>query len=56
MDDYRTPTGEKGSYQEMEKAYQQTGKKCSKKDGGTFQRIVVGGRSAHFCPKHQILK
>ncbi len=56
VDDYRIPSGEKGRYQEMEKAYQQTGKKCTKKDGGIMERLVVGGRSAHFCPKHQILK
>lgn len=56
VDDYRIPSGEKGRYQEMEKAYQQTGKKCYKKDGGIMQRLMVGGRSAHFCPKHQVLK
>lgn len=56
VDDYRMPSGEKGRYQEMEKAYQQTGKKCSKKDGGTIKRLKVGGRSAHFCPKHQVIK
>lgn len=56
IDDYRIPSGEKGRYQEMERAYQQTDKKCFKKDGGIIKRIVVGGRSAHFCPKHQILK
>lgn len=53
VDDYRIPSGEKGRYQEMERAYQQTGKECFKKDGGIMKRIVVGGRSAHFCPKHQ---
>ena len=53
MDDYRLPSGEKGGYQNIQKAYQQTGKKCAKKDGGTVQRIKVGGRSAHFCFKHQ---
>ncbi|MDO8496569.1 MAG: DNA-formamidopyrimidine glycosylase [bacterium] len=56
VDDYRMPSGEKGRYQEMEKAYQQTGKKCSKKDGGVIKRLKVGGRSAHFCSKHQIIK
>jgi formamidopyrimidine-DNA glycosylase len=55
IDDYRTPSGEKGSYQEMEKAYQKTGEKCSKKDGGIIRRMVVGGRSAHYCDKHQKL-
>ena len=56
VDDYRIPSGEKGRYQEMERAYQQTGKKCVKKDGGIIKRIKVGGRSAHFCPKHQVLR
>jgi len=56
MDDYRLPSGEKGGYQNVQKAYQQTNKKCSKKDGGIIQRIRVGGRSAHFCSKHQVLK
>ena len=55
VDDYRLPSGKKGRYQEMKKAYQQTGKKCTKKDGGIIQRLVVGGRSAHFCSKHQKL-
>ncbi len=55
IDDYRLPSGEKGSYQDIEKAYQQTGKKCYKKDGGTIMRLVIGARSAHFCPKHQKL-
>jgi len=55
VDDYRLPSGEKGHYQEMEKAYQQTGKKCSRKDGGVIKRLKVGGRSAHFCPNHQTL-
>lgn len=55
MDDYRLPSGEKGRYQEIQNAYQQTGKKCKKKDGGIIQRLKVGGRSAHFCPKHQRL-
>ncbi len=56
VDDYRMPSGEKGRYQEMEKAYQQTGKKCSRKDGGMIKRLMVGGRSAHFCSKHQALR
>lgn len=55
MDDYRLPSGEKGGYQNVQKAYQQNGKKCSKNDGGIIARIKVGGRSAHFCPKHQKL-
>lgn len=55
VDDYRLPSGEKGHYQDMEKAYQQTGKNCTRKDGGIIQRLKVGGRSAHFCSVHQKL-
>lgn len=55
MDDYRLPSGEKGRYQKIQKAYQQTGKKCAKNDGGAIQRLKINGRSAHFCSKHQRL-
>lgn len=51
--DYRDAFGKKGNYQKMHFAYQQTGKKCKKKDGGIIQKIKINGRSAHFCPKHQ---
>ncbi|KKS14017.1 MAG: Formamidopyrimidine-DNA glycosylase [Candidatus Yanofskybacteria bacterium GW2011_GWA1_41_6] len=56
IDDYRIPSGEKGRFQNIQNAYQKTGEKCKKKDGGVIERIKLGGRSAHFCPKHQILK
>lgn len=56
VDDYRIPSGEKGRFQNLQNAYQHTGKACKKKDGGIIQRLKLGGRSAHFCPKHQILK
>lgn len=56
VDDYRMPSGEKGKFQDMQNAYQLTGKKCKKKDGGIIQRLKIGGRSAHFCPKHQALR
>lgn len=56
MDDYRIPSGEKGRFQNIQNAYQLTGKKCKKKDGGVIARLKLGGRSAHFCPKHQVLK
>lgn len=51
--DYRQISGEKGKFQTMQKAYRQTGKPCAKKDGEKIHRIKIGGRSAHFCPKHQ---
>src|SRR3989344_2612954 len=56
IEDYRKISGEMGRYQDYTKAYHQHGEKCSKKDGGIIQRIKTGGRSAHFCPKHQKLK
>lgn len=56
IDDYRIPSGEKGSFQNLQNAYQLTGKNCKKKDGGVIERIKLGGRSAHFCPKHQKIK
>ena len=56
VDDYRTPEGGKGTFQDMQKAYHQTGKKCAKKDGGVIERLKVGGRSAHFCQVHQVRK
>ena len=56
LDDYRTPSGEMGSYQNIHKAYHRTGEKCLKKDGGVMERMVIGGRSAHFCPVHQVVK
>jgi len=51
--DYRNPNGERGGFQHKHSAYQQTGKPCPKRDGGTIKRIIVGARSAHFCTKHQ---
>ncbi len=54
ISDYRRPDGEKGAYQYHQKAYQQTGKKCSMRDcPGTIEKLKIGGRSAHFCPRHQ---
>ena len=54
MDDYRTPSGSKGNFQNLQKAYHRTGLACTKKDGGIIERLVIAGRSAHFCPVHQI--
>lgn len=54
--DYRNPLGEAGSFHYHHRAYQKTNTRCSKKGcTGTIQRIVVRGRSAHFCPTHQKL-
>ena len=56
MDDYRMPSGKKGKFQDVQNAYQKTGQKCKKRDGGIIQRLTLAARSAHFCPKHQALK
>ena len=55
VDDYRMPSGKKGSYQNLHRAYQRTGKKCAKNDGGVIKRLKIRGRSAHFCNEHQKL-
>lgn len=53
--DYRDAQGEKGTYQQMQYAYGLKGQKCKKRRcGGIIEKITVGGRSAHFCPQHQI--
>ncbi len=59
MSDYRNIDGEKGSFQEKHNAYRKTGQKCSKKEcfgkkDTIIKRIVVGGRSTHYCDKHQV--
>ena len=53
--DYRDAFGREGRYQKMHCAYQQTEKKCKKKDGGIIKKIKINGRSAHFCSVHQKL-
>ena len=56
MSDYRNIDGLAGKFQNRHNAYQKTGEKCNKNNcGGIIERIVVGGRSAHFCNKHQKL-
>lgn len=53
--DYRNIYGERGKFQNKHNVYRKTGKPCPKKDGGIIERLKVGGRSAHFCNKHQKL-
>lgn len=52
--DYRDINGAPGKFQGKHNAYRKTGDPCPKKDGGIIERKVIRGRSAHFCPKHQI--
>ncbi|MBI2096290.1 MAG: bifunctional DNA-formamidopyrimidine glycosylase/DNA-(apurinic or apyrimidinic site) lyase [Candidatus Taylorbacteria bacterium] len=54
MSDYRNLEGEPGRFQNEHRAYRLTGKKCQKPNcPGTIRRLKIGGRSAHFCDKHQ---
>jgi len=54
--DYRTPLGTKGNFQHHHRAYQKHKEKCAKKNcRGVISKLKLGGRTAHFCPKHQIL-
>jgi formamidopyrimidine-DNA glycosylase len=56
MSDYRNIKGEKGSFQEHHRAYKLNKKNCLKRGcEGVIERMVVGMRSAHFCPIHQTL-
>lgn len=50
---YRKPDGSEGGYYKIRRAYQRTGSKCLKNDGGIIKRIVLDQRSTHFCPQHQ---
>lgn len=52
--DYRNAFGEKGGFQNFHQVYGKKGQPCPKKAcAGIIARIVVKGRSSHFCPKHQ---
>jgi formamidopyrimidine-DNA glycosylase len=54
--DYRNIKGERGAFQGRHSAYQRTGERCAKpRCKGIIERMMVGGRSAHFCPVHQEL-
>lgn len=56
MSDYRNVNGEKGAFQENHLAYRRTGEPCAKRGcKGTIRRMVLAGRSTHFCDAHQTL-
>lgn len=56
MSDYKNIDGEKGQFQDHHRAYKRNRKPCLKKGcKGILERVVVGARSAHFCPVHQQL-
>ncbi len=52
--DYRTIDGTPGAFSHHHNAYRRTGKPCGKRGcSGGILRTVIGGRSAHYCSKHQ---
>ncbi|OHA88161.1 MAG: DNA-formamidopyrimidine glycosylase [Candidatus Zambryskibacteria bacterium RIFCSPHIGHO2_01_FULL_43_27] len=56
MSDYRDISGKRGKFQLEHQAYRRTGESCRKSGcKGVIRRIIVGGRSAHYCDKHQKL-
>lgn len=55
LSDYRNVSGMRGGYTDIRLAYQRAGAPCLR--CGTFiSRIVIAGRSSHFCPRCQRLK
>ncbi|HLR47297.1 MAG TPA: zinc finger domain-containing protein, partial [Deinococcales bacterium] len=52
LSDYRTVGGGEGGFQELLDVYGRTGEAC-RRCGRELQRIVLGGRSTHFCPDCQ---
>jgi formamidopyrimidine-DNA glycosylase len=52
VSDYVDSTGQMGEYQLRHRVYQREGKKCFR-CGALIRRIIVAGRSSHFCPRCQ---
>jgi len=52
ISDYVAPDGSDGAYQDERRVYARTGEPCHA-CGTKIRRIVLGQRSAHYCPKCQ---
>lgn len=53
--DYRNIHGEAGTSHKHHMVYQRKGEPCLRRQcNGIIERIMVGSRSAHFCPKCQV--
>lgn len=55
ISDYVGANGETGDFQRFHRAYGREGKRCSR-CGELIRRIIVAGRSSHFCPHCQRAK
>lgn len=52
ISDYVAPDGRDGAYQDERRVYAREGEPCLA-CGATIRRIVIGQRSAHYCPRCQ---
>jgi formamidopyrimidine-DNA glycosylase len=52
ISDFLDAEGKPGSYQMRHRVYGREGEKCFR-CGAAIQRIIVAGRSSHFCPRCQ---
>jgi hypothetical protein len=52
ISDYVDLDGGRGEFQQKHRAYQHDGEKCFR-CGTIIRRIIVAGRSSHFCPQCQ---
>jgi formamidopyrimidine-DNA glycosylase len=52
ISDYVAPDGADGAYQDERRVYARTGEPCPG-CGAPIKRIVIGQRSAHYCPRCQ---
>jgi formamidopyrimidine-DNA glycosylase len=52
IESFIDPAGRRGSFQELLSVYQRTGEPC-RACGTQVERVVVGGRGTHYCPRCQ---
>jgi formamidopyrimidine-DNA glycosylase len=52
IESFIDPAGERGSFQEILNVYQRTAEPC-RVCGTAIERVVVGGRGTHYCPRCQ---
>jgi len=52
ISDFLDAEGEPGEYQRHHRVYGREGKRCFR-CGAAIRRVIVAGRSSHFCPKCQ---
>jgi formamidopyrimidine-DNA glycosylase len=52
VSDYVDADGQRGLFQQRHRVYQRDGEKCPR-CGSKIRRMIIGGRSSHFCAKCQ---